>query len=280
MPAPFTVIDGLAVYRSGAGAPALFMPHPHPASLIGDRVPTELIEGMVRLKRHVVTFDPPGAGHSTRAMRLDMDEMVSCAAEALDAAGVGGPADVIGHSQGGLAAIAFALAHPARVKTLVLVCATAGAADYMRADGAIWNRTHPAFRRFAVLGALLLLTGRLAAQKATLNLIKNVSFVDRSLAQPSPIGLCDFVKPAHPRMAWTRRALRLDYHSRLREIHVPTLCLAGRYDPQIPASCVEAIARGIAGARFVAFDRSGHYPFIEEKARFWKEVSRFLAAAG
>ena len=99
---PFTVHDGLTVYRFGAGAPLLFMPYPHAVSTVGDGVPSlmALIERLVSFRRTVITFDPPGSGRSTRPLRLGMPEMLACAEEALAACGINGPVDVFGHSQG------------------------------------------------------------------------------------------------------------------------------------------------------------------------------------
>ena len=85
---PSLVHDGLAVYAFGSGEPLFLMPYPHAATVIGDRTLTELAEGLKALGRRVVTFEPPGAGCSTRPMRLDVPEMLECAEEALTTCGL------------------------------------------------------------------------------------------------------------------------------------------------------------------------------------------------
>src|SRR5215211_6039073 len=111
--------DGLAIYSYGSGEPLLLMPYPHG---IGD-VPGPLMQGLVReltgLGRRVVTFDPPQAGRSRRPARVNMDEMLECAEEALTVWGVEGPVDVMGHCHGSLAALALAIERPERVRSLI-----------------------------------------------------------------------------------------------------------------------------------------------------------------
>jgi hypothetical protein len=82
-PVPCAQSDGLAIYCFGRGEPILFMPYPHAASVVGDPMPTAIIEGLEQANRQVVTFDPPGAGRSTRLARLDLAEMLDGAEEAL-----------------------------------------------------------------------------------------------------------------------------------------------------------------------------------------------------
>src|SRR3712207_6347008 len=134
---PMVVHDGLAVYAFGSGEPVLLMPYPHAATVAGDRTLTALIEGFEAVGRRVLTFDPPASGRSSRPMRLDMEEMIEGAQEALGVCAVEGPLDVIGHSQGGFAALAFAIERPEHVRRLVLVGAGAGGPSWMRAPGAI-----------------------------------------------------------------------------------------------------------------------------------------------
>ena len=110
VPVPYAQSDGLAIYRFGKGEPILFLPYPHAASVVGDLIPTVLIEGLEQADRQVITFDPPSAGRSTRRARLDLAKMLDAAEEALEHCGVNGPVDVVGHSQGAFAALAFALA--------------------------------------------------------------------------------------------------------------------------------------------------------------------------
>ena len=124
-PEPFVITDGLAVYRFGAGPPLLLMPYPHADEVTGDPTPTLLTKQLVALGHEVISFDPPGSGRSTRPMRLGMAEVVSCAREVLEVCGVQDPVDVLGHSQGAIAALAFALDHPPKVNRMVLVGGTA-----------------------------------------------------------------------------------------------------------------------------------------------------------
>lgn len=186
------VHDGLAVYAFDSGEPVLLMPYPHATTVAGGRTLTELVEGLTGLGRQVFTFDPPGVGRSTRSMRLDMGEMLGCAEEALTVCGLeDGPVDVMGHSQGGFAALAFAVERPGRVRRLDLVGAAAGGPSWMRAPGAIWNRGHPDYWRFGLISSLYFLSRRLATQKLMFNLIFQDSYVDQERFVPDPISLLD-----------------------------------------------------------------------------------------
>lgn len=42
--------------------------------------------------------------------------------------------------------------------------------------------------------------------------------------------------------------------------------------------CSRELAEGIPGAQLVVFERSGHYPFLEETERFVDAIERFLTA--
>lgn len=70
---------------------------------------------------------------------------------------------------------------------------------------------------------------------------------------------------------------KLDYTDRLGEITHPVLLRCGVHDPQFPVACSRQLAAGIAGSRLVLFEPSGHYPFIEERDRFWTAVAQFLS---
>jgi proline iminopeptidase len=66
---------------------------------------------------------------------------------------------------------------------------------------------------------------------------------------------------------------------RLGEIRVPTLVLGARQDWITPLAQSERIQRGIPGSQLVAFEESGHFPFIEERERFLASVRDWLPAS-
>lgn len=75
----------------------------------------------------VVLYDLRGHGMSERpASGYAVDDFVADLAELLDALGVRGPAILVGNSFGGLLALAYASAHPARVAGLALIDAHDG----------------------------------------------------------------------------------------------------------------------------------------------------------
>src|SRR5690349_219768 len=72
----------------------------------------------------------------------------------------------------------------------------------------------------------------------------------------------------------TREKERLD--DRLASIKVPTLVTWGKQDKLLPITSGERYAAGIAGARFVSFDKCGHVPPIEKTEEFLAAVTAFL----
>lgn len=277
-PTPYAVDGGLAVYRFGEGEPVFFMPGPHRLQKPGDRSADALIEGLVALGRRVITYDPPGSGRSTRPARLSMAEMHQCADEALAATGIAGPVDALGHSMGGLAMLAYALERPERIRRLILVGTGSGGPAYMKAPGALWNRSHPGFWGIALLGAAHVVCPCLALQTLMLNYIDRHSFHDRRYSRPNSIEWRHWFRRRRGRTDWHSVARKLDYSSRLGEIAAATLVLCGRHDPQYPPAASEQLLAGIPHARGRFFERSGHYPFIEEPEAFWETVGEFLSS--
>jgi proline iminopeptidase len=68
----------------------------------------------------------------------------------------------------------------------------------------------------------------------------------------------------------------VDFRRRLREIQVPTLVLAGRFDRVAPPRYSLTCRTLMPQATFVMFEKSGHFPFIEEREHHDTVVREFL----
>jgi pimeloyl-ACP methyl ester carboxylesterase len=278
---PASVDDGLAVYTTGGGEPVLLFPYPHGHTTepMAQGPIAEILAGMGRT---VVTFDVPGAYRSTREPAGDMDEMVRSADETLDRLGIQEPVDVVGHSMGGLAALAYAVERPERTRRLVLITSLSGFPAAAR-----WGFPGSAFRIYEldywrlILWGIRLNAGRgdLALHKKLQNLMERASYHDKGLFTPVEIHADDREKGVPIRTIWSRNMYTgLSYADRLGEVRGPTLILAGRHDPEAPLPCSEELLQGIPDGSLVIFEQSGHFPFIEEASLFAQTVDAFLNA--
>jgi proline iminopeptidase len=276
---PISVDDGLAVYSTGHGEPLLLFPYPH-GHTVEPMAQGAIAEILAQMGRTVVTFDVPGAYRSTREPVGDMEEMISSAQEALDRIGIQGPVDVVGHSMGGLTALAFAVERPERTRRLVLITSLSGfpAAARCGFPGSAFRIYEPDYWRI-ILWGIRLNAGRgdLALHKKLQNLMERTSYYDKTLFTPVEIDADDHEQGVPIRTIWSRNMyIRLSYADRLAEVRAPTLILAGRYDPEAPLECSEELEQGIPDANLIVFEHSGHSPFIEEASRFAETVDGFL----
>jgi pimeloyl-ACP methyl ester carboxylesterase len=159
---------------------------------------------------------------------------------------------LVGHSMGGLVALACAAAWPERVAGLVVVGASARMAvaprvfevlerDYARA---------PAF--FARVSWSPSTAPELIARWAGLML---------TAEQPVTVG--DF------------RAV--DGHEAQPErVRCPTLILGGADDLLVPPASVQALATAIRSARAVVVPQAGHMIMLEQPERYFAELDQFL----
>ncbi len=280
---PHSVVNGLAVYTIGSGEPALLFPYPHSHTKV-PMVQEPLAELLVELGRTVVTFDVPGAYRSRCEPAGDMDEMIRSADESLDRLGILGQVDVIGHSMGGFAALAYAVERPERTKRLVLITSLSGfpAAARWGLPGSAFHFTQPDYWRIILWGMRLNAgRGSLALHKRLQNLMERASYHKREYFTPVEIVSDDYNMGVPIRTIWSKNMYsRLSYADRLDEVRSSTLILAGRYDPEAPLQCSEELLQGIPEASLTIFENSGHFPFIEESSLFKQTVDDFLNCEG
>ena len=65
--------------------------------------------------------------------------------------------------------------------------------------------------------------------------------------------------------------------SDLGKITANTLIVEGRQDPVCPLAESEFLRDGIPGARLVAIDKAGHFPWVEQPEQFFAPVAAFLS---
>ena len=276
---PEAVVEGLAVYRVGAGEPVLLFPYPH-GHTTEPMAQGPVADILVGMGRTVVSFDVPGAYRSTREPVGDMDEMIRSADETLDRLGIHEPVDLVGHSMSGLSALAYAVERPERTRRLVLVTSLSGFPAAAR-----WGFPGSAFRIYeldfwrVIFWGIRLNGGRgdLALHHQLENLMGRASYYDKSLFTPLEIDPGDRKKGVPIRTIWSKNMYtRLSYADRLDDVRASTLILAGKHDPEAPLQCSEELVEEIPNANLVVFEQSGHSPFIEESSLFSQTVERFL----
>lgn len=253
----------IAYYIRGQGPPCFVSPYPWGLN-------SEPIRSFLRpLERNLtmIYHDPPGTGRSGPPMqeddlglervvsdlfslqtRLELDQSV-----------------FLGHSGGSACALTYALRYPERVSDLILIGAGAKLPDIMKTRGvgealaaSLRERNEDSFRRFLAvfLGPeIRTRRGRLAMGKA---MKSSLQFsIDRAAYNFSEM------------RAW-------DVGEELGNLAARALILAGKHDKATPPKLARDLHKRIKGSKILVFDKSGHFPFLDEPEKFNSAVLGFL----
>jgi len=182
---------------------------------------------------------------------------------------------LLGLSQGGAVAIAYAVAHPERVSHLVLHGAYARgrlvrantpemhdeAETMCRLAELGWGKDDPSFRQFFTSQFI---PGGTPEQHRWFNQMERIS--------TAPLTAARFMREFNA----------IDVMALLPEVRCPTLVLHSRHDVRVPFDEGRLLASAIPGARFVPIESSNHLLLEGEPGwRHWLEAVRaFLPAAG
>jgi pimeloyl-ACP methyl ester carboxylesterase len=168
---------------------------------------------------------------------------------------------LLGSSYGSLLSIAYTLAHPERVKALVLVSPVASVRR---------------IRRLALTLSTLVRSPRPLAYVFA-------PTVARVLGGPHlpPEGRAEIIREARrlsslELLRRLRDVLAADFLHRLHEIRVPTLILQGGRDLLVPPWAARDVARRIPGARLEVLREASHLPYMSHSQAFNAFVGDFL----
>ncbi len=83
--------------------------------------------------------------------------------------------------------------------------------------------------------------------------------------------------------AWAGSALaksdgqiKFDLVPDLKHLDAPVLIVQGKDDYIVPAFLQQSFEKNISHCRLVIFDQSGHFPWIEERQKFFELITSFL----
>jgi proline iminopeptidase len=236
----------------------------------------------------VVYFDAFGRGKSDRAkspaeytFQRDVEDI-----EGLRQALNLGKINLLGHSYGGLVAEAYALRYPDSVNKLILANTLFSGemwqANNDNCNNEVKNQYPEIWEQLQELRA----QGVHSSAKVHQDLYAKVPlglfyFYDGSNADKLPLEInpdvyyaiagddCDFLIGGD--------IANLDFRTQLKNLKMPTLILAGRFDRvSLPRFSVQ-FKRYAPQAEFVMFEKSGHFPFIEDPAKMFEVLRRFLS---
>jgi proline iminopeptidase len=273
-------------YRTIGDGPALFLVSPGWGIASG-----YLQRAFSSLAKHcrLVFIDTRGSGLSSRPANpthmgsVDMANDLEALRVHLDLSDIG----ILGHSNSGAIALAYAAGYPDRVSKLVLidsqVLGLSAAADTQRI---LQNRsTDPRFEEAARVVSTFF-TGQVnpaasdeslqafIAQVLPLYLHSPEKWLPLAQKQLSgPISSYAFAS-----LFAADAASPIDQTKSLGAIRARVLIMVGRHDYICPVALSERLHKGIPESSLVIFEESGHMPWLEESHAFFGELERFLVS--
>lgn len=191
--------------------------------------------------------------------------------------------DLLGHSHGGVVAIAYAAAHPDRVGRLLLASTLARFSEGQ--EGAMEEAMAAKAGEPWYADALAALRAEQAGEFSTGEKLAELAFREFPFyfarygeAEAAYLdSLRGEVRDADALLLFNNEIFRtFDLRPELALIDAPALVITGERDFITGPVSAEEIADGIAGARLVILPDVGHFIFVEAPERFREEVLAFL----
>ncbi|WP_458095776.1 alpha/beta fold hydrolase [Roseomonas sp. WA12] len=253
----------LAAEMVGQGDPVLFL---H-ANVCDSRMWRTQMDG-IGARSRAIAYDRRGFG-GTRA-GAEAFSAVSDAKAVMEALAEGGPAVLVGCSQGGRIALDLALRHPASVRGLVLIAPTvtgAPEANYSPEIAALMREMNAAessgdLDRVNAMKARLWLDGPLAPEGRVVGEARRLFLEMNGIAlRASPVGTDGDATSAF---------------GQLGELSVPALVIWGDFDfPHIQERCSQVVARLPDAAGHVVAG-AAHLPSLEQADAVTDLVAAFI----
>ena len=190
--------------------------------------------------------------------------------------------DLLGFSHGGIVAIAYAAAHPQRVRRLLLVDTVATWGDEEEAALARAIETRSGEPWFPVAQQAIeeeQAGGFSSAEELIANLRRQIPLYFHRWEGNEQAGLElaeDFTQSEPLHQFNTSEFPTLDLRDRLGTVEAPALVVVGDDDFMCGPVCAEAIAGTLSDASLVTIPDSGHFVYVEQPEAFRAAVTDFL----
>jgi len=238
-----------------------------------------------RVEGPVVIVDRPGHGLTTGIDYTGVDyhqHAVAWMKGVVDALGVD-QVNLVGNSMGGYFSAVFALAHPARVRRMVLAGAPAGADRALPLFLRLWGRP--------VVGHLIsaMMKGtRTPAQMRARVFASMCTHPERISDEALRIMLAAGTRPGwHPMIRSMIHAVSdlggwrpaLSIREAMTQLAVPTLFAWGDTDSFAPPASGQELAARMPAASVDVLADAGHLPQLDQPDALARSINRFLGAA-
>jgi proline iminopeptidase len=227
-------------------------------------------------RRQVVVYDQRGTGRS-EPYRADGSQTVDTHVADLEALRVELGAeklDLAGHSWGGYLSMAYATKHPERTSRLVLVGSGAPRLDDTKI---LLHEYFPdEMDRYEASAMAILDGGAPEGGKAALRDLVTAMFYSADRRDEFLERNADLYLNQAMNQVLEVATTGVDMWPAVRALRTPTLIINGRFDANVAPETAWKIHQAIAGSRIRYFERSGHFPFVEEPDLFVEVVEPFL----
>ena len=251
----------------GAGAPVLLIHGSGPG--VSAWANWRLVMPALAQQARVIAPDMVGFGYTERPQGFvyNMDAWVRQAVGLLDALGIE-RTDLVGNSFGGGLSLALAIAHPERVRRLVLMGSAGVSFPLTEGLDAVWGYTPSVENMRAIMDYFAFDQGLMSDDLARLRF--------EASARPGVQESFAAMFPA-PRQRWIEALASAE--ADIRALPHQALVIHGREDRVIPLSTSLTLSSWIQRSQLHVYGQCGHWTQIEHAARFARLVGDFLAEA-
>ena len=251
----------------GAGTPVLLIHGSGPG--VSAWANWRLVMPALAQHARVIAPDMVGFGYSERpeGFVYSMDAWVRQAVGLLDALGIE-RTDLVGNSFGGALSLALAIAHPERVRRLVLMGSAGVSFPLTEGLDAVWGYTPSVENMRAIMDYFAFDQGLMSDDLARLRFEASIRpGFQESFAAMFPA----------PRQRWIEALASAE--ADIRALPHQALVIHGREDRVIPLATSLTLSSWIQRSQLHVYGQCGHWTQIEHAARFARLVGDFLAEA-